>query len=86
VRRRKDLLEKVIPFFESHPILSQKRFEFEAFAHIVRAMDRGEHLSNEGFLHLLAKAEAMNGNGKYRKEKWSNRILRGHMPDMEENP
>jgi hypothetical protein len=84
VRRREDLLQKVIPFFVSHPILSEKRLEFETFAHIVRAMDRGEHLSKNGFLHLLAKAEAMNGNGKYRKEKWSNRILRGHMPDMDE--
>jgi LAGLIDADG endonuclease len=85
VRRREDLLQKVIPFFESHPILSEKRIEFETFAHIVRAMNRGEHLSKNGFMYLLAKAEAMNGNGKYRKEKWSNRILRGHMPDMDES-
>ena len=38
VRKRTDLLEKVIPFFESHPILSEKRLEFETFASIVRAM------------------------------------------------
>jgi hypothetical protein len=84
VRRRMDLLEKVIPFFESHPIRSEKRLEFETFAQIVRAMDRGEHLSTDGFIRLLGKAEAMNGSGKYRQQKWSNRILRGHMPDTED--
>ena len=29
VRNRDDLIEKVIPFFEAHPILSEKRIEFE---------------------------------------------------------
>jgi LAGLIDADG endonuclease len=84
VRRRSDLLNKVIPFFESHPILSEKRLEFEAFETIVRAMARGEHLTEAGFLRLLAIAEAMNGNGRYRREKWSNRILRGHTPDTDD--
>jgi hypothetical protein len=83
VRNRSDLLEKVIPFFESHPILSEKRLEFETFAQIVRAMARGEHLSEKGFKRLLAKALRMNGNGKYRREDWSHRILRGHTPNTE---
>jgi hypothetical protein len=48
VRSRSDLLEKVIPFFETHPILSEKRLEFEAFATVVRAMARGEHATTEG--------------------------------------
>jgi hypothetical protein len=81
VRNRRDLLEKVIPFFEAHPILSEKRLEFEAFARIVRAMDRKEHLHRDGFERLLQQAVAMNGNGRYRKNDWSSRILRGHMPN-----
>jgi LAGLIDADG DNA endonuclease family protein len=84
VRCRKDLIERVIPFLESHPLLSEKKFEFEAFAGIVRAMDEGEHLTDSGFHRLVAVAESMNGNGRYRREKWSNRILRGHMPDMDQ--
>jgi len=48
VRRRKDLLERVIPFFERNPLLSCKQDEFVTFARIVRAMSRGEHLVNEG--------------------------------------
>ncbi|MFN2526606.1 MAG: LAGLIDADG family homing endonuclease [Actinomycetota bacterium] len=81
VRNRRDLLEKVIPFFETHPILSEKRLEFEIFASIVRAMARGEHLTQDGFFRLLYQATHMNGGGKYRKYDWSSRILRDHMPD-----
>ena len=81
VRNRTDLLEKVIPFFEAHPILSEKRLEFETFASIVKAMGRKEHLTEEGFHRLLNAAIRMNGGGKYRKLDWSSRILRGHMPN-----
>ena len=83
VRNRKDLLDKVIPFFEAHPLISEKRFEFQSFAKIVRAMEAKEHLRREGFERLLVIATGMNGGGKYRKEDWLSRILRGHTPDME---
>jgi hypothetical protein len=86
VRKRTDLLEKVIPFFESHPILSEKKLEFETFASIVRRMERREHLFEEGFFRLLNDAVLMNGGGKYRKEDWSRRILRGHMPNTDLDP
>jgi len=81
VRNRSDLLERVIPFFEAHPILSEKRLEFEAFAVVVRAMARGEHATTEGFDRLLRIAVQMNGGGRYRRQDWSSRILRGHTPD-----
>src|SRR5688572_22360195 len=44
VRKRQDLLQKVIPFFDSYPLLSTKRQDFLAFRSVVNAMDRGEHL------------------------------------------
>ena len=81
VRKRSDLLERVIPFFEIHPMLSEKQREFETFAAIVRAMQRGEHLEDDGFFRLLEQATQMNGGGRYRKKNWSSRILRGHMPN-----
>jgi LAGLIDADG endonuclease len=82
VRSRVDLIRNVIPFFERHPILSEKHLEFETFAEIVRAMERGEHLEQEGFERLLALAIQMNGDGRYRRTDWSSRILRGHTPDV----
>ena len=67
VRNRDDLLTKVIPFFRAHPILSEKRLEFETFAVIVTAMENREHLSPEGFHRLLDLAVNMNGGGRYRR-------------------
>jgi hypothetical protein len=43
VRRRQDLLERVIPFFERNPLLSCKNKEFLTFAGIVREMAKGAH-------------------------------------------
>jgi len=82
VRRRKDLLERVIPFFERNPLLSCKQNEFLTFARVVRAMSEGEHLCAEGFERLAAEALMMNGGGRYRRLHHSSdsRILRDHMP------
>ncbi len=83
VRRRRDLLERVIPFFEAQSLLSTKQQDFLVFADIVRAMDRGEHLSQEGFRRLRARAISMNGGGRYRRihRDVGTRILRDHTPN-----
>ena len=70
VRRREDLLQKVIPFFEASPLLSSKQVDFEKFATIVRAMAAGDHRSPEGFRTLLETAVSMNGNGRFRHYQW----------------
>ncbi len=67
VRRRRDLVERVIPFFEQQPLLSPKQMEVETFARIVRAMAQGTHLSEEGFARLRSLALSMNGGGRYRR-------------------
>ena len=70
VRRHRDLLEKVIPFFEQSPLLSSKQSEFKVFASIVKSMAAGEHLTKDGLRKLLALALTTNGGGKYRKRDW----------------
>jgi hypothetical protein len=67
VRQRVALLEKVVPFFERNPLLSCKQEEFATFADIVRRMAGGEHLTQEGFERLAARALVMNGGGRYRR-------------------
>ena len=83
VRRRTDLLNQVIPFFETQPLLSSKQDEFVVFARIVRAMNDGLHLTKEGFCTLVDLAVSMNGDGRYRRVYGSgaSRILRDHMPN-----
>ena len=67
VRRRVDLLERVIPFFRRNPILSDKRRSFEAFETIVTAMAAGRHRDRAGFTELVELATRMNGDGTRRK-------------------
>jgi hypothetical protein len=38
VKRRRDLLETIIPFFEANPLVTVKSADFEKFARIVEAM------------------------------------------------
>jgi hypothetical protein len=70
VRKRGDLLDRVIPFFERNPLLSSKQTDFEKFAWIVRAQEHGHHRSEAGFRRLLDAALSMNGAGRFRKVRW----------------
>ncbi|GBD85660.1 LAGLIDADG endonuclease [bacterium BMS3Abin02] len=74
VRRRRDLLDHVIPFFERNPLLSDKQQTFVSFATIVQAMAEKVHLEYEGFVQLVRLAFTMNANGAYRKWKMSDVI------------
>ena len=67
VRRRGDLVECVIPFFNRNPILSEKRRTFDLFEGIVTAMVAGRHLTRDGFVELVHSAFEMNGHGRYRR-------------------
>ena len=65
VSRRSELEERVIPFFERYPLVV-KASDFEAFAIIVRALRRKEHLTPAGFERLVRLAYGMNAQGKQR--------------------
>jgi hypothetical protein len=82
IRKREDLLDHVIPFFERSPLLSSKQLEFERFAQIVRAMALGHHLTESGFAELLGEALAMNGKGRHRRVRWEELI--GSHPESSE--
>ena len=69
VRNLRDLLDKIVPFFQCYPLRSQKRNDFQTFAEIVSAMEQGSHHSSEGFRAIATKAFQMNGGGRYRKRK-----------------
>jgi hypothetical protein len=63
-----DLNERVIPFFEKHPLIV-KRHDFTKFTEIVRGMLRKEHLQPEGFERFVRLAYAMNLAGKQRSRR-----------------
>jgi hypothetical protein len=67
VRNRRDLVERVIPFFDRQPLLSAKQADFLTFKAIVLAMAAGEHLLAGGYEALKARALTMNGGGRNRR-------------------
>src|SRR4051794_6751460 len=79
VRRRKDLLETVIPFFERHPLRSSKRANFEKFAQVVWMVDNGCHLTREGLVEIAEIAQTMN---RQKDRSQLIRILRDHTPEI----
>ena len=60
VKRRADLIEKVLPFFEAHPLRTAKRADFEQFAVVLRMMERREHLREAGLWRIASITETMN--------------------------
>jgi hypothetical protein len=81
VRRRKDLIDTIIPFFRANPMLTTKQQNFEKFALCVELIDAGHHLSHEGLADIVEIAQTMNRQ-KPRADLL--RILRGHTPDIQD--
>jgi LAGLIDADG endonuclease len=65
-RRLEDILVRVIPHFERHPLLSGKRFDFERFARVCRSMAAGEHRTTTGLITIVELAAQMNPSGRRR--------------------
>ncbi len=60
VRKRSDLLDLIIPFFEEHPLVTARNDDFIKFATIVRMMSRSDHLTMEGLTRIAKIVETMN--------------------------
>src|SRR4030065_1267075 len=48
VRGKEHLLQRIIPFFEKHPLKTRKRVDFEKFRRILLKMDAEEDLRTAG--------------------------------------
>ena len=79
VRRRRDLLEAVIPFFRVNPLRSSKQQDFEKFARCVESIDAGLHLTRLGLIEIAEIAQTMN---RQKPRHDLIRILRDHTPDV----
>ncbi len=60
VRSVEHLRERIIPFFEKHPLKSKKQIEFLKFRKVLLLMERNEHLTLEGIEKIRAIASEMN--------------------------
>ena len=60
VRAREHLSQRIIPFFEKHPLKSKKRLDFLKFRKVLLMMEAGEHLTPHGLEVIRQIAEEMN--------------------------
>jgi hypothetical protein len=60
VRSLDHLNDKILPFFEQHPLKSKKRIDFSKFRSVLQLMVRGEHLTPVGIEKIRAIAATMN--------------------------
>tara|TARA_R110001592_G_scaffold150202_2_gene375967 strand:- start:3312 stop:3728 length:417 start_codon:yes stop_codon:yes gene_type:complete len=60
VRAQKDLLEKIIPFFQKHELKSVKNINFKKFRKVLLIMEKSEHLTIEGIQKIHEIKNIMN--------------------------
>src|SRR5690348_5013223 len=60
VKRRRDLLGVVVPFFEERPLRTAKLADFRRVAQVLRSMEVGEHLEEGGLRRITSITEEMN--------------------------
>jgi hypothetical protein len=61
VRSLQNLISRIIPHFEKHPLISEKQQSFLAFRDICFDMYLGNHLSHKHIQSILERAEIING-------------------------
>jgi hypothetical protein len=60
VRSLDHLNEKVVSFFEQHPLKSKKHVDFLKFRKVLQLMKKGEHLQRDGVEKIRAIAATVN--------------------------
>jgi hypothetical protein len=66
VDNRRTLMEKIVPFFTSYRLISNKQKDFEKFREVLLLMEKKAHLDLQGFVKIVEIATSMNAQGKQR--------------------
>jgi len=74
VRNLQNLLGVIVPFFDKYPLRSKKHLDFIKFRKVVMMMQKGEHLTEDGFQRISKIASEMN------------RAKLKERPDLRESP
>lgn len=49
----RDIQDKIIPFFTTHPLQAKKRFQFAKFCFVAKMMQKKKHLTEVGIQQIL---------------------------------
>ena len=60
VKRRRDVVYVIIPFFEAHPLMTAKRNDYELFCEAMEIVTAGRHLEVSGLGEIASLTERMN--------------------------
>lgn len=60
INKIQDLNSFIIPHFESYPLQSEKKIDFNLWAKIVKIIISKEHLNRDGFLDILSLKTILN--------------------------
>lgn len=82
VRKREDLIQIIIPFFQKYPLQTSKQQDFERFVSCMRIIQRSDHLTRDGLVKIAIITETMN-HQKSRQDLI--RILRDQTLDLDKN-
>ncbi len=66
--RKLDSLEKVVDFFQTHPLKTKKNVDFQHFAKVIRLVREGRHLTREGLIQIAKLVREMNTGEKPQAE------------------
>jgi len=78
VRKREDLFEVIIPFFQNYRLKTSKAKDFDKFSQCMEIVNQGRHVKHDGMLEIAQLVETMN----HKKSKQDLiRILRDYMSD-----
>jgi len=72
VKDRKELKEKLIPFFMKYPLYTSKRDDFAVFTNVLALIEQGKHLTKDGFKEIVDLVFSTN---RITKKRYSKEIL-----------
>ena len=84
IKDRRQIKERLLPFFEKHPLHSQKQQQYYVFKKVLSLIEQKKHLSKEGFMEIVRLVFSIpaRGNKKYSKEE----LLTGASETIRQNP
>ncbi len=72
VKDRKELKDKVIPFFLKHSLHTSKQIDFEIFMQVLNSIENKQHLTKEGFRKIV---ELVFNTTRLTKKRYSKELL-----------
>lgn len=68
VRGIHHLLQRIVPFFEKHKLLTKKRVDFEKFRTVLLLMEKKSHLTRDGLEKIREIQSTINTKAKNSRE------------------